>query len=114
MAWPYATFFLQPPTIAPISNSPTNGYPAVIKKNCSDRSSNAISVPMVVATSPTQSSAPNFAPRVALVYPGRRSCVREFPLAQAPVTLALHTVRVAGDRDACRRSLRRFARSLAG
>jgi 5-methylcytosine-specific restriction enzyme subunit McrC len=51
-------------------------------------------------------------PRVALVYPGRRSRVREVSLAHSPVTLALHVVRVAGDRTACRRSLRRFARSL--
>ena len=53
------------------------------------------------------------APRVAIMYPGRRSWAREILLAHAPVMLALHTVRVAGDRERCRRSLRHFARTLA-
>jgi 5-methylcytosine-specific restriction enzyme subunit McrC len=50
--------------------------------------------------------------RGVLVYPGRRERVWTYEMAGAPVTLVVRTVRVVGTPEACRRSLRRLARSL--
>jgi 5-methylcytosine-specific restriction enzyme subunit McrC len=50
--------------------------------------------------------------RAALVYPGRRDRVRDYPLAGSPVRLRVHTLRVTGGRDECARSLARLGRAL--
>ena len=50
--------------------------------------------------------------RAVLVYPGRRNRVWEYALARAPVVVEVRTLRVLGSREACARSLQRFAVSL--
>ena len=47
-----------------------------------------------------------------LVYPGRRDRGWEYEFPHTPIRVAVHTLRVAGPRRACARSLRRLARSL--
>ncbi len=50
--------------------------------------------------------------RGVLVYPGRRDRAWEYEFPHTPIRVAVHTLRVAGPRQACARSLRRLARSL--
>ena len=50
--------------------------------------------------------------RGVLVYPGRRDRVWEYEFPHTPIRVAVHTLRVAGPRAACARSLRRLARAL--
>jgi 5-methylcytosine-specific restriction enzyme subunit McrC len=50
--------------------------------------------------------------RGVLVYPGRRDRAWEYEFPHTPIRVAVHTLRVAGPREACARSLRRLARSL--
>jgi 5-methylcytosine-specific restriction enzyme subunit McrC len=47
-----------------------------------------------------------------LVYPGRRDRAWEYEFPHTSIRVAVHTLRVAGPRRACARSLRRLARSL--
>jgi 5-methylcytosine-specific restriction enzyme subunit McrC len=48
--------------------------------------------------------------RGLLVYPGNRDRVWNYSLVHAPVTVAIHTLRVRGKRESCARSLRCLAR----
>jgi 5-methylcytosine-specific restriction enzyme subunit McrC len=50
--------------------------------------------------------------RGVLVYPGRRDRVWEYEFPHTPIRVAVHTLRVAGPREACAHSLRRLARAL--
>jgi 5-methylcytosine-specific restriction enzyme subunit McrC len=50
--------------------------------------------------------------RAVLVYPGRRDSVRAFPLNHAPVCVEIRSLRVAGDRAQCVRSLKRLGQAL--
>lgn len=50
--------------------------------------------------------------RAVLVYPGRRDRTWTYPLPGAPETLVVHTLRVVGPRERCRRSLARLGRLL--
>jgi 5-methylcytosine-specific restriction enzyme subunit McrC len=47
-----------------------------------------------------------------LVYPGRRDRAWDYEFPHTPIRVAVRTLRVAGPRQACTRSLRRLARSL--
>jgi 5-methylcytosine-specific restriction enzyme subunit McrC len=47
-----------------------------------------------------------------LVYPGRRSQIWQYPLANSPLRLAIHRLRVVGSRHACARSLKRLGKAL--
>jgi 5-methylcytosine-specific restriction enzyme subunit McrC len=47
-----------------------------------------------------------------LVYPGRRDRVWEYEFPYTPIRVAVHTLRVAGPRGACARSLRRLAQAF--
>ncbi len=49
---------------------------------------------------------------VALVYPGRRKRMWEYRFDHTPLRLTVHTLRVAGSRESCLRSVRRLARAL--
>jgi 5-methylcytosine-specific restriction enzyme subunit McrC len=49
---------------------------------------------------------------VALVYPGRRERIWEYRFAHTPLRLTVHTLRVAGSRASCLRSVRRLGRTL--
>jgi 5-methylcytosine-specific restriction enzyme subunit McrC len=51
-------------------------------------------------------------PRAALVYPGRRDRVWNYELGDRPVRVEVHVLRVAGDVEACARSLRRLGQRL--
>ena len=52
------------------------------------------------------------AERVALVYPGRREKTWQYHFTHTPLRLTVHTLRVAGSRESCLRSVRRLARTL--
>jgi 5-methylcytosine-specific restriction enzyme subunit McrC len=49
---------------------------------------------------------------VALVYPGRHERVWEYRFDHTPLRLTVHTLRVAGSRESCLRSVRRLARTF--
>jgi 5-methylcytosine-specific restriction enzyme subunit McrC len=51
-------------------------------------------------------------PRGVLVYPGKADRAWEYHFSRDGMTVHIHTLRVVGPRAACRRSLRRLARSL--
>ena len=50
--------------------------------------------------------------RAVLVYPGKRDRTWAYVLPRAPVSLVIHTLRVVGSRERCRRSLERLGRLL--
>jgi 5-methylcytosine-specific restriction endonuclease McrBC regulatory subunit McrC len=50
--------------------------------------------------------------RALLVYPGCRHQVRAWALANGPLRLEVHTLRVVGSRASCLRSLERLARRI--
>ena len=50
--------------------------------------------------------------RAVLVYPGQRDRTWVYVLPRSPVSLVVHTLRVAGSRERCRRSLERLGRLL--
>jgi 5-methylcytosine-specific restriction enzyme subunit McrC len=50
--------------------------------------------------------------RGVLVYPGRRDAVWDFDIVGTPIRLTVRTLRVVGDGEVCRRSVRRLARAL--
>jgi 5-methylcytosine-specific restriction enzyme subunit McrC len=50
--------------------------------------------------------------QAVLVYPGKRDRTWDYRLPHAPVGLTIHTLRVVGPRERCRRSLERLGRLL--
>jgi hypothetical protein len=50
---------------------------------------------------------------VVLVYPGKRDRGWHYALLQAPVRVAVRTLRVTGTAEECRRSLRRLGRTIS-
>jgi 5-methylcytosine-specific restriction enzyme subunit McrC len=50
--------------------------------------------------------------RAVLVYPGRRDGLRQYAIRNAQIHVAMRTLRVVGDAEACRHSLGRLRRTL--